>query len=383
MRAAVLGAALTVVACSGSSKLERGGGSSNGGDSGMGGPTTLPPPDAVDLAAPASPGEPLLLARGQLGPIALALDAENVYWQNRGTFESSLKDKYSNGDASVMKCARTGCGGRPTPLATNRTFQSQGTLAFALDGHYVYFNDWSEASGEAALVRCAVGGCNLSPEPVLSRAVHALGADAARLYATEYQAEVFTCGTADCEGSVMDLWSAGYTPIATDVAADASGVYWTTAVLDGVLACPATGCDNSPRVVMPSNSGLTGATELAKDADNVYATDSNACTAGMLVACKKTGCPEGARLLADQLNEPTSIVTDGAHLYFAEQAASACGKDSASIRRCAVNGCDDSPETLALGVVAPSAVAVDAEYVFVADVEAGTVWRLPKPPARR
>jgi hypothetical protein len=400
-RALALVAALSLVACSGSSRIEGTSRSSSGGTAGTSGgtagtsgttagtsgmgtgqndPMVLPAPDAIDLSEPKPSGEPLLLARAQLGPIALALDDDNVYWLNRGTFESSLKDEYSNGDASVMKCARKGCGGQPTALASNRRFSDRGTLAFALGGHYLYWNDSPQAFGDTSLVRCDVAGCDLSPEPVLSRSAHALAADSARLYATQYQAEVFTCSAEDCEGSVADLWAAGYTPIATDVAADATGVYWTTVGPDGVRTCPATGCDNSPGVVMPSNSGLVSTTEIALDAENVYVADTNACSTGALVACKKTGCPAGPARLADGLETPTSIVTDGAHVYFGEQANPLCGHALASVRRCGVNGCENSPETLALGLTVPSAVAVDREFVFVADSGSGAVWRLPKAP---
>lgn len=366
-RAAVV-LALSLAACSGSTRVE-------------GTHRRLSPPDAVDMTAPPDSGEPLLLARDQLGPIALALDADNVYWINRGTFESSLKDRFSNGDGSVMKCARKGCGGRPTALATNRTFQNPEELAFALDGGYLYWSDWGAEL--ASLVRCAVNGCGMAPEPVLARLPHALAAAAERLYATEYQAEVFTCSAAECESSVTELWSAGYTPIATDIAADATGVYWTTVAPAGVLTCPMTGCANSPSSVMPSKSGLVNTAELAMDADSVYVVDTNACSRGALAACKKTGCPEGPTRLAGGLEAPHSIVTDGTHVYFGEQANPACGHDEARVGRCAVQGCADSPETLALGLTAASAVAVDSEFVFVADAEAGAVWRLQKAPAAR
>src|SRR5690348_1752074 len=123
-------AALSLAACSGTSTLERGSRPSSGGSAGRSGtsggsaattgagtghtvtagggtarnePVMLPVPEASDPAAPKAESEPLLLARHQLEPTALALDAENVYWLNRGTFEAGLKDQFSNGDASVMK----------------------------------------------------------------------------------------------------------------------------------------------------------------------------------------------------------------------------------------------------------------------------------------
>lgn len=339
----------------------------------------LPAPDAVDVAQPTSDDEPLLLARDQLGPIALAVDDANVYWFNRGTFEASLKDQFSNGDASVMKCARKGCGGRPTALASNRFASAQETSAFVLGGGYLYWTEWPEAFGRGSLVRCLAAGCDLSPAPVLSRSVRAVAVDSNRLFATEDQAEVFTCSADDCEGSVADLWAGGST-IATDVAADATGVYWTTFAPDGVLTCPAAGCDSSPTVVMPSHTGLVSISQLALDADNVYVADSNACDNGALVACKKTGCPDGPTRLADKVT-PIGIVTDGAHVYFGEQASAVCGHEVGSVRRCGVGGCENAPETIALGLTSPSAVAVDAEYVFVADFASGAVWRVPKPAA--
>jgi len=76
---------------------------------------------------------------------------------------------------------------------------------------------------------------------------------------------------------------------------------------------------------------------------------------------------------------PTSIVTDWADVYFAEQANSACGHETASVRRCGVSGCGDAPETLAAGLQVPSAIAIFMSFVFVADSAAGAVWRLSAP----
>jgi hypothetical protein len=63
-----------------------------------------------------------VLATGQESPLAIAVDATNVYWLNQSPFEgptSNGGEYHPNG--SVMKCAIAGCNNNPTILASGWT----------------------------------------------------------------------------------------------------------------------------------------------------------------------------------------------------------------------------------------------------------------------
>jgi hypothetical protein len=324
------------------------------------------------------------MAAGQVAPEAIAVDSENVYWLNAGSFHLLRNVILSDMNTSVMKCARQGCNGKPTALAANRSTGDVWPSGFAVGGGFVYWNDGSVPSGPS-LVRCSSAGCGGQPEVVWSEVVGALAADASHVYAA-LSAGVVACPSPDCKGNALTLWSVPDTLEVTDMAVDASGVYWTTTATNQVLECSASGCNDTPTVVVTSGDGMSLTQRLALDVDNVYIANTNTCTLGSISRCPKSGCPGGATPFVTGLSSPTGLASDGQYLYFTDD-GSGCSASanpdpdsvsSPSLRRCSVAGCNDHAETVASGFMGPSALALDDEYVFVADRTTGAIWRIPK-----
>jgi hypothetical protein len=353
----------------------------DGGATGAG-----PPPDAAPEAsnetATVGSTEPLVvLAEGQLMPAGIAVDQNNVYWLTLGQDQrANAKDTMPYAGGQVMKCAKDGCGGLPSVLASDRV-QSIATripAGLATDGSAVYWADMTPLKGDAGdaighFFRCSADGCGGSPEVLGDGDDERLAVHGGYLIWTTFAASVSVCPTTGCGSGARDLWSAGYSPCDTGIAADDSGVYWTTASAD-IFMCPLTGCDNKPSVLMVAGAKQAVATnDLAIDNDFVYVTDSNPLALGMVLRCAKTGCGAQPVVLATGLNSPFGIVADGAHVYWIE---------NDQVRACAVDGCNNNPTTLAAGAASLTALAVDAQFVYVAELGAGPsdgrIWRVSK-----
>jgi hypothetical protein len=206
-------------------------------------------------------------------------------------------------------------------------------------------------------------GCGGSPEVLGDDGVERLAIYGEYLVWTRFEAVVNFCPTRGCGASPTSLWSAGYWPCATGIAVDDSGVYWTTTNAD-IFRCPLAGCDNAPAVVMVAGAKDAVATfDLAIDADHVYLADRNAIGFGMILKCAKTGCGDQPIVLANGLDAPLAVATDGIHVYWLE---------GNRVRRCAAAGCDNAPTTLCAGVGGLAALALDDRYAYVADT--GTSW---------
>ena len=341
-------------------------------------PATEPSRDAAPAVSPDTApswpaGEMTLLAAGQLNPAGIAVDERNVHWLNLGASQriTGTKDSTPYMGGQVVTCAKDGCSPSPTVLVSER-WQSIGTqipVGFATDGAAVYWSDMTPttdgggAEAPARLYRCPVVGCGGSPEVLGDDGVERLAIYGEYLVWTRFEAVVNFCPTRGCGASPTSLWSAGYWPCATGIAVDDSGVYWTTTNAD-IFRCPLAGCDNAPAVVMVAGAKDAVATfDLAIDADHVYLADRNAIGFGMILKCAKTGCGDQPIVLANGLDAPLAVATDGIHVYWLE---------GNRVRRCAAAGCDNAPTTLCAGVGGLAALALDDRYAYVADT--GTSW---------
>lgn len=129
-------------------------------------------------------------------------------------------------------------------------------------------------------------------------------------------------------------------------------LYWVNG--DGtVRACPARGCDGTPRVVMkivaqnPALSGLDVRSGIAYVAG--YYTQA-------IHTCPVTGCGSPTTLVAN-LQYPVSVRRDGTHVFWIDAYR-------AAVSRCALPSCSGGAVTIATGSPAWTALAMDEQTLY-------------------
>ncbi|HEY6459074.1 MAG TPA: hypothetical protein VIY73_02955 [Polyangiaceae bacterium] len=305
------------------------------------------------------------LATGQLGPIAIAADGTNVYWLTTGAQDSFGKAGVKAFGAQVLACAATGCGNRPTVLATYAPQFGIGpptggtptsVAAIAVDATRVYWTD------QQSVHACALGGCGCAPTTIVASFWQPPGVAAAggRVFWTEWAhgapntGTVSTCAATGCASGPNVLATGQGGPLA--LTADDAYVYWTDTYEDGgpIWESPAAGGDGGVRLVTNENGNPYG---IASDATNLYWTNAGA---GTVVQCAKADCQNTRIELASGRVRPSGIATDGASVYWRD--------GPGDVYRCAVGGCGGSPTLVANAAMSSAdfdqAIAVDATRVY-------------------
>ena len=236
------------------------------------------------------------------------------------------------------------------------------------------------------MLKCSVDGCDDRPLTIGADGAWGLAVAGANVYWTDFAADIFTCPIAGCGAAPTALWSAGNSPATLGIAVDATSVYWSTEATEGIMKCAIGGCNNTPTLIM--SAPVPEMTQIALDADNVYFVEYNPLGYGQVLACAKTGCADHPQALATGLNSPTAIATDGVSVYWTEISSSDPSAytvpwpGAGVVRKCSVNGCNNTPTTLASGLNAPVAIAVDDANVYWAEGGAGVgdgrIASLPK-----
>ena len=345
--------------------------------------SSLPTMGALDMTAGAAGA--VVVASGQEGPVAIAVDGVNVYWMNLGrnaTTDPKAPLGWTGGQ--VLKCPAAGCGGAPVVLASNlaQDDSTEAPAPFASDGVSVY---WSADSGPR-LVKCGVGGCGDQPEVLAPQGAQGLAVFQGSVYWTEFSAELYACPIAGCGSSEATLWSAGYSLCDVGVAVDTSGIYWVAQAPNTLFGCPLGGCAGGPTVLMAGSADVADVRQVALDAHNVYFTDGNPLQLGMILACAKSGCGATPAVLASGLDAPIAIATDGIDVYWTEAGADfvagAPVTGAGLVRKCAVAGCGNAPINVATGLTAPGAIALDDANVYWTEAgttpDGGKIWKAPK-----
>jgi len=323
-------------------------------------------------------------------PSGLVVDCANVYWINVGTPPPATGEKptgpYTGGQ--VMKCAIAGCNNSPTVLASGRQQGlTQGApLPIALDATSVYWDDTtplsSDPTGFAHLFKCSIGGCKNVPTELAPGFAYALSVDGSSAYWTTYdQTQIMECPTGGCASPIMLASLAANEP-PTGIAVDATSIYWAVQ-LGGVMKCAIHGCSNSltslvtglrdptPGVTPPGGGPASAVSELgqiALDDTSVYVVDTYGSGLGRILKCAKNGCNNTPTTLASDLNGAVGIAVDADNVYWAETGQSVVAGQMVAgagrVAKCAIGGCNGSPTVIAASQDGPTGIAVDAMHVY-------------------
>jgi hypothetical protein len=103
----------------------------------------------ISSGSPDGTGGAQTLATAQHNPYALTSDDTNLYWTNECDYDSN--ENAITGTGSVFSCAKTGCGGNPTVLATGLT----DARGIAVDDTAIYFATFETGNGDGKIWRLA------------------------------------------------------------------------------------------------------------------------------------------------------------------------------------------------------------------------------------
>jgi hypothetical protein len=326
------------------------------------------------------------LAGGQRSPAGITIDDANVYWVNVG---SAPVDGGARPDSQVMKCAKAGCNGSPTVLASGTWI---GASKLGVDDANVY---WILTG---SVLACPLTGCVGDPQVVWSGTgpLYDIAVDATGAYFTSTGGgQLVRCPGADCDGGAAifpGAYGGTYAPSA--VALDATSVYFVDQATGKVFACAKADCADTVRVVAsPTDAAVLA--QLAVDDTNVYVSDIEQ---GRILFAPKGGMQQALAVLVDDLVSPVGLATDGTTVYYTETGNPITGPlpDAAAnlgrVAGCLAGGCGERGTPVAGFVNQPLDVAVDSTHVYWTDFglspnaaasDAGRVMAYAKPMAGR
>jgi hypothetical protein len=302
------------------------------------GTSSAAPPESVDAGCAA--GRCLVvLASGQAQPGDLAVSATDVFW----TTEASI----AGGTIASIPLA----GGDITTIASGQT-----PYGLAVDATHVYWTSEQIADdgGVAGAVLRALAAGGASTALAIGSNVEGIAVNAT------------TAAWVTVEGSVLSVPLAGGAPttlatqqVAYAIAVDDVNAYWVTyATPGGVLTKAPLG--GGPSTALASEQDR--AAPIAVDDANVYWMTGQA----TVMSIPKTGGTPTVLVPGPapaQENLPFSLATDGASVYWTDEAGG-------TVSKVAVVGGDVT--VLATDQSGPGAIAVDGTSVYWSNGGAGT-----------
>jgi hypothetical protein len=303
---------------------------------------------APDTGAVTTPDAgPATIATAIANPWDIAVEQGNLYFT-------------SNVDAgAIYKCSAPDCSHLET-LASNLA----GPARMALGADTVYWSNF----GDGTVQSCAMSGCGETPTTVATGQASALGiaTNTSTLYWAELTSpgSVLSCPLSGCP-------DAGPTVVAANeaypysIAADSTGVYWGTTGGD-VRFCALGQCPQP--TTLASQQGEVKYTVLGQG--SLFWSDAE--DQGSVDGCTETACTPMQLATAEN---PVDLAVDTTGIYWVEK-----NTPGGSVQMCPLTGCEPSgPRVLALGLNAPTGMALDATYVYVTDTGSGEIVRVAKP----
>jgi hypothetical protein len=294
---------------------------------------------------------PVVLATSSSNPVTMALDTGFVYW---GAFYGYAVDKVAKD------------GGTPTVISQGEVYPA----AVTLDANAIYWVDRGYGSADGLVRRATlagggastvVGGLSSRPNGIAVDATHIYYATIGLGNATDGAVWVVALGTADA-GAGTSIAPSQNNP--TLMAVDAQNLYWTNfgttlapdagAPNGSIVHCAVPTCAGGPQVLASAQSHPRG---IAIDGQSVYWTAyGTGLNDGAVLKCAKTGCGTGPTPLAQNLVYPDGIAVDAKFVYFATH--------SGTVQRVPLGG--GTPEIMATATSPsyPLAIAVDDTFVY-------------------
>jgi len=289
-------------------------------------------------------GTPAVLASGERGAWAIAVDATNVYWTNQEA-------------RTVMKVPIAG--GTPVTLAMGAT-ATEMPWDLAVDSDAVYWNYYS--SPGSVMTTPLAGGT-----PATVAAQQNGPRNLAVANGNVYWINLWVLG--DNSGAVMAAPLTGGPPVTlasaqddpNGIAVDVDGIFWSN--LGGtIMKMSSIGAGGVPVVLA---SAQPGPQHLAVDGTNVYWTNVGAIDNGSVMKVAEAGGTPVA--LATGQQGPFGIAVDGTSVYWT---------DVTRVMKVAIAG--GTPVVVASGQQRATDVAVDATSIYWTDTDAGTIMKVAK-----
>ncbi len=305
--------------------------------------------------------QPVLLASGQLNPFGIVSDGTSVYWSVPWAAGSDGGALPSSG--SVMKCPVAGCAGQPTVLATGQEY----LWFIGTDGTRLLWAQYDGAGGPGTVMECSMAGCNGQPTVVASglAAPGGVTGAAGRVYWTSGppSPSVTECSATGCTAPAVlasGAWSHSYDVI--PIAADVTGVYWTTDSV--VYAYSFAGGGTTTTTLATAQQGAAG---IAVDGTDVYWTTA---MGGGVQSCAVGGCGGQPTVIATGQTRPLAVAVDATSVYWRNQDG---------VMKCPAAGCNgSSPVQLASFTPQEGAMTIDATSVYWSNQIDGTVMKVAK-----
>jgi hypothetical protein len=273
---------------------------------------------------------PTVLASNQTQPIALAIDATNVYWVDKGS------------PGAVMQVPKVG--GTPIALATNE----DGANTVAVDSGFVY---WGHVAGTGPNVsRVPIGGG--ATFAITTADTYGLAVDASYVYFSSANRVIARAPKGG--GSAMPLATGHF---AEQIAVDGTSLYWMEQSISSILSVPLGG--GAASTLATGFSPLA----IAIDAVNVYTTAWD----GAVRKFALTGGPVTTITAAP--TRMVAIAVGPGFVYWSDDS-------NMTIMKAPIGG--GPPQLLAANQQSPGALAVDSTRVYWVNVTGGTVMSVPK-----
>jgi hypothetical protein len=311
-----------------------------------------------------------VFASGLATPGGIVLDSTSVYWVDVGVpLDGGAVPDSGRAGSQILKCAKSGCGGLASVVASD----AQGALSkLAVDATNVY---WIVTNG---ILSCPLAGCSGSPGIFWSgtNTPYDIAADASGVYFTLPTASrVVMCPAAGCGSTPAVLYPGGdagaFFGQPTALTLDATSLYFAVSN-NGVVACTKADCASTWRTVGTA-SGAFSLVQLAVDGQNVYANEGAGSAGARLFFAPKTGTGQSMQVLASGITAPVGLAADGTNVYFVEDGTGEAGLSGfGRVSMCAMSGCTAGPHIIADYLNFPLGLAVDGTSVYWTDYGTGT-----------